>query len=509
MNIGASSVVREAERLRARSEALSLPLLAAGLVFSAAAFIAFYIHWDRGYIWLDETFGFLVTERARSVWDMQTRLLANETNPPLHFWALYAFHHMIDDPRRAGHALNFMVWALAVAGMVGLPWRAGRPRLGLLLGIVFVTSASTMSFMQNIRSGFMAMSLCGVAIALAGTVRLKGRADRADLILAAVVGGLAGISHVYGALFTGCLGAALLGEAAFKRNPSQAIFALVLSGACSLTFATWFGWLWISTGGQLGSIAWLASLPPLVGFEFVWRSYFGPVWAWYVLGVGFGLALTASVFRRSAAIPLACAAMAITIVVLVSLRMPILLFRYVLILGPAFHLLLALAVYDLVAEHWGKDRPGRGATLAAVGGGTALAVLVGTGFFNGSFLAANQDPWWSGIDRVRAEAANCPSRTVRVNLTDVPVLEDGKRLGFGYLLRGVGLQMEDMGAAKKDVSDVDCAIVGWGEHKPESGAGIFPDTPTEADALKLTNLTNARHIPLKIDRHLFGFVIYK
>lgn len=47
------------------------------------------------------------------------------------------------------------------------------------------------------------------------------------------------------------------------------------------------------------------------------------------------------------------------------------------------------------------------------------------------------------------------------------------------------------------------------EHKPESGAGLVPGAPTEADALKLANLTNARHIPLKIDRHLFGFVIYK
>jgi len=495
--------------LRKKAHAMSLPLLAAGLALSIAIFVAFYIHWDRGYLWLDETFSLMVAEQAHSLWDMQTRLLANETNPPLHFWLLYAFRRLIDEPRLAGHALNFVVAVLAIFGIVGLPWRAGRPRLGLLLGIAFLMSASTMSYMQDIRSGFTALSLCGVAVALSGTVRLKGQADRAELVFAAIIGALAGISHVYGALFTGCLGAAMVADAAFKRNRPQAIFGLVLGAACSLTFAIWFVSLWISTAGHLDSIAWLATLPPLVGFENVWRSYFGPVWAWYVVSLGILLALTAATFRRSAAFVVGCAAMVVAIVALISLKIPIVLFRYFLILGPALHLLLALAVYDLVERYWERDRPSRLTTLAVLGGCIALVVLVVTGISNGAFLAENQDPWWSGIDRVRAEAANCPSHTVRVNLTDAPELQDGKKFGFGYLIRGTGLQIEDLGAATKDVSDINCGIVGWAEHMPLSEAGIVPGAPTEADALRLMNLTNAKHIPLKVDRHFFGFVIYK
>jgi len=510
MNTGSIAGFRtDPSKLRNKAYAMSFALLIAGLIFAIAAFIAFYIRWDRGYLWLDETFSLFVAEQAHSLWDMQTRLLANETNPPLHFWLLYAFRRMIDEPRLAGHALNFVVAAMATSGIVGLPWRAGRPRLGLLLGIVFLMSASTMSYMQDIRSGFTALSLCGVAAALSGVVRLRGHADRVELVVAAAIGALAGISHVYGALFTGCLGGAMVADAAFKRSRSQAVFGLVLGGVCSLTFAIWFISLWISTGGRLGSIAWLASLPPLLGFDLVWRAYFGPVWAWYVIGIGFALALTAAAFRRSAAILLACGAMVVAIVALISLRMPIILFRYFLILGPAFHLLLALAVYDLVGRYWKMDGPGRLATLAVLGGCIALVVPVGTGISNAAFLALHQDPWWSGIDRVRAEAANCPSRTVRVNVTDAPELRDGKKFGFNYLVRGTGLRIEDAAPPAKDVSEINCSVVGWAEHMPRSGAGIVPGAPTEADALKLMNLTNAKHIPLKVERHFFGFVIYK
>ena len=177
MNTGSIAGFRtDPSKLRNKAYAMSFALLIAGLIFAIAAFIAFYVRWDRGYLWLDETFSLFVAEQAQSLWDMQTRLLANETNPPLHFWLLYAFRRMIDEPRLAGHALNFVVAAMATSSIVGLPWRAGRPRLGLLLGIVFLMSASTMSYMQDIRSGFTALSLCGAAAALSGVVRLRGRA---------------------------------------------------------------------------------------------------------------------------------------------------------------------------------------------------------------------------------------------------------------------------------------------------------------------------------------------
>ena len=510
--MSASSILHvenDAKTLRNKAYTISLPLLMGGLAISIGAFILFYIHWDRGYLWLDETFSLWAADPSRSLWDMQAQMLANETNPPLHFWLLHGVRRIVEEPRLAGHALNFAVAVLALSGIIGLPWRAGRPRLGLMLGIVFLMSASTMSFMQDIRSGLLAMSLCGVSTALSGTVRLKGQADRLEMILAGTLGALTGISHVYGALFTGCLAAALVGEAALMRNRSEGIFGLVLGGACSLTFAGWFASLWISTGGQLGSIAWLATLPPLLGFDLVWRSYFGPVWAWYVMGAGFLFALAAAPFRRSAAILLACAAMVVGSIALISLKMPIVFFRYFLILAPPFHLLLALAVYDLIARYRETDRPNGLATLVLLGGCVALFLPVATGVSDAAFLVPKQDPWWSGIDRVKAEAARCPSHTIRVNLTDAPELRDGKVFGFNYLLRQTGLRIEDAAPPAKDVSEIDCSVVGWAEHMPKSGAGTMPGAPSEADALKLMNLTNARHIPLKIERHFFGFVIYK
>ena len=494
---------------RVRFHTISLLLLIAGLAVSIVAFVAFYIHWDRGYLWIDESFSMWAADPSYSLWGMQTQLLANETNPPLHFWLLHGFRQIIQDPRLAGHVLNFVVGALGMTAIVGLPSRAGRPRLGLLLGIIFLMSASAMSYMQDIRSGFTAISLCGAAVALSGVVRLKGSADRFELTLAAAIGLLAGVSHVYGALFTGCLAAAIVGEAVLRRRRAQAIFGLLLGGACSLSFATWFGWLWVSTGGHLGSIEWLAHIPSLLGFDLVWRAYFGPVWAWYLIGVGFLLALTATAFRRSAAVLLVCAAMVVGIVALISLKMPIVLFRYFLILAPAFHMLLALAVYDLVNRYRETERPSRLARAAVLGGCVALALPALTSLSDATYVVANQDPWWSGIDLVKAEARNCPSRNIRVNLSDAPELRDGKVFGFNYLVQGTGLRIEDAAPPAKDVSDVNCSVVGWAEHEPMSGAGIVPGAPTEADALKLMNLTNAKHVPLKIERHFFGFVIYK
>jgi hypothetical protein len=496
-------------RWRTRAETLSLPVILAGLGIVVIAFVATYLHWDRGYLWIDEMFSLRATGGTRSVWDMQRYVLANETNPPLHFWLLYAFRHVIGDPRLAGHALNFVVAVLSVTAIVGVPWRAGRRRLGLLLGIVFLMSASTMSFMQDIRNGFLALSLCGIAIALSGTVRLKGDAGRADLVLAVVVGGLAGISHVYGALFVGCLAAAMVLDAVLKRSRAQIVFGVALGAACVLTFALWFIGLWISAGGHLGSIAWLGYIPPLSGFDLVWRSYFGPDWAWYVTGLGVLLAMTAAAFRRSALVLLICAVGVVSIVAAVSMKMPIVFFRYFLILGPTFHLLLALAVYDLIERFWKTERPGGLATMAALGGCVVLAVPIATGTSDAAFVIPNQDPWWSGIDRVRAEAGACPSHVVRVDLSVMPEMKDDMAWGFTYLLKDTGLTAEDAALTTKDVSEIDCSVVGWAEHFRTSLAGIVPGAPTETDALRLMNLTNKKHVPLKIERHFFGFVIYK
>lgn len=488
---------------------LSLSVLWGSSVLAAVAFVAVYLYWDRGYIWLDEVFSLWATEKTRSVVDMQTQLLANETNPPLHFWLLYAFRRLINDPRLAGHALNFVVAALSLTAIVGLPWRSGRPRLGLLLGIVYLMSGSSMSFMQDIRNGFTALSLCGVAVALSGTVRLKAEADRTDLLIAVGLGLLAGISHVYGALFTGSLSAAMIIEGMYRKSRSQALFGLALGGACSLTFAAWFAGLLLSTQGHLVSIAWLARIPPLLGFDNVWRSYFGPAWAWYLMGLGFVIALGSALFRRSAIFLLICAVMVFGIPVLTSLKTPIVFFRYFLILAPPLHMLLALAVYDLVGGYGRTEPRGGLSTATMVAGCIALAVPVLTGVSNANFLVPHQDPWWLGVDRVRAEAGNCPSHVIRADMSQVGDLADGMKWGFTYLLRGTGLQLEDMAKTTKDVSDIDCRVVGWSEHMITSRAGMVPGEPTEDDALKLTNLTNKRHVPLKIERHFLGFVIYK
>ncbi len=486
----------------------SLPVLFVIFALSATLFIGFYVHWDRGYLWIDEAGSLWATEHTRSVWAMQAELMRHETNPPLHFWLLYGIRAFIKEPRLAGHLLNFAVVGLSIVSIVGLPWRSGRPRLGILLGIVYLMSASSMSFMQDIRVGFTALSLCAVAVTLSGTIRLKGSADRIDLAFGAGLGLLAGISHVYGALFFGSLATALVVEALVTRNRSQLVFGLALGATCCLTFGAWFISLLIMTGGHLDSIAWLAMAASL-GRPLIWRSYFGPHDLRYVMALGFVLALGSGLFRRSLLVFSICALLVVVLPILISIKTPIIFFRYFLFLGPPFHLLLALSVYDLIKSLFGGERPTRFAVFAATGGAVALAVPILTGVANAAFLVPNQDPWWTGIDRVRAEAANCPSHIIRADLSETADLKDGIQWGFTYLLRGTDLKLEDMASRTEDVSDIDCSVVGWAEHMIRSGAGRAPDLPSDDDALTLMHLTNTRHVPLKIERHFFGFVIYK
>jgi len=141
----------------------------------------------------------------------------------------------------------------------------------------------------------------------------------------------------------------------------------------------------------------------------------------------------------------------------------------------------------------------------AVSASAAAAVLIAVPVAGGSLAAQpwGGNPVWTGIDEARRLAGRCPSRTIRVAVSS----DDVYRFGYRFLLRGTGLEIDDGRGGMRDVTDTDCAVVGWQEHIIP--VGVRPGLPDEAQALAWLGLTNVRHVPLKIERHVFGYVVVK
>lgn len=478
-------------------------LVVAVLVF-AAVFCGRAPH---SYIWIDEAFTLYHTDPRLSPATMQAGL-ATETNPPLHFWLLYGIRHLIADARVAGLMLN-------LAGVGGtcifLMWNArriGRVHLGFLVTTVYLLSATTIAGSMEIRPTPLARDLCVIAAALAATVRLRRSASRSEVIWAAVIGAASGISHVYGALFVGSVAAAMVVAGLVNHAKSMQAFGLVLGAACSLLFALWWLSINLASGGNLQSIAWLKNFAFYEGtLQFAFPPFFGPGYTWVLVAAGLILALASPVFRRSVSVWLVTAGLFLALPLIVSQRIPIIFYRYYIIEAPAFHVLLAFVLYDMVA---GADAAKRPIHLWATAGavvGLAAPILSGP-------LAASQllhlRMEWRGAQLVREAAGACPSKTIRtVETADFgPAIS---RFAYSYAMGNTGLRLVDAAATPQDASEVNCRILGWMEHAVVKGipAGIVPGEPSQQAALHALHLTNKKHLRLTIERHLSGFVILK
>jgi hypothetical protein len=487
---------------------LAMPALWLGLIVAAAVFTSvFWAYAHENRLWVDEIYTLWVTDTAHSVVDMQNGVLRVETNPPLHYWLMYFMRLLISDSISAGRGLNMLCAVITTALIVWLPRRACKPGLGLTLGLVFLLSAGATCLVQDIRPALVALCLCISAAALAGTVRLKGTADRLDLGLAAGLGLLGGISHVYGALFIGALAASMVIDGVATGKRKQWAFALVLGLSCCLSFGLWWTGLMLTTHGHLATIEWLKD-PDLNKYTLplAWPAYFGPDYVWVLFAGGLALALSTRAFRQALSAWLVCAVIFAALPVIISLKMPIILWRYLVIASPAFHILLVFVWLDTASRLAHPLKPWAAAALA----GAALTVIapVLSGIYVGRLLVAER-PDWTGIDVVRAQAAQCPSATIRIATPDGTEASQSPAYLFGYqfLTRGSGLRLEDASQTHRDVADINCSVVGWTEHVLP--VGIIPGVPDEAEALQRLNLTNKKGVPLIIERHRFGFVVSK
>lgn len=445
---------------------------------------------------------------------MQTYYLHTESNPPLHYWVMYAVRQVIPDGKTAGIAINLTLFVLTISAIFGLCRRQSRPLLGLWLCTAFLLSASVLAFAIEVRAYFLTQCLCALGTCLAILSVILGKASARQWAFAFGLGLLIGISHVYGPIYGGALAAALVLIGLARRQYTITFLGLALGMGCVISFTAWWISLQAATHGVLTSIAWLND----PGFKtIIWPSLIeygiGSAAIGWIGLAGLVVAILSRVFRQ--ALPLFALTLAVFAILpaIGSQFYPMLSYTYLLLAEPPFAMLLAYAIYVLASDMGIKSSAEEGRTktqalmpiVSLIGGCVALFSVLG------SWLSLHKPlwPYWTGIDRVRSEAAQCPSRTIRTYVWMGPgdtKLNDAVMWNFDRMLAPSGLKAEDSKLQSRDVSDIDCRVVGWAEHL----VYMPPNAPiSEAEALKLLNLTNRAHIKLKIERHPFGLVILK
>lgn len=461
----------------------------AGTVFC----VLFVINARRGGLWTDELFTVWATDPSINPWQLQFDRLRYETNPPLHFWLLYALRQIVPDARLAGLILNFAVVAASMAAIVITMRRDGRTRMGYALATLFLLNSATVIYVQEVRAYMLAMGLCAVLAVL--TMRFI-RQGRGRVIVLALLGDVSALSHVYGALFAGALAAALVVEGMVSRRSEVWRAGLILGAACSVPFLIWFMGVSYQEGGTLRNIGWISFAPDHIKSTVngIIRVFVGPVWVLAVWLLALVVAVRSPVFRRSAVIVTAVAVIFLIGPFVISAKVPILHYRYFAVGFPALMLLLTFAVY----ETWRSD-----SSRIAKGAGAILVLIPVTMSLPVSWAELTAKPIWRGAEVVRANAQACPSGKVRGLTYPDAKVQPIFPFTYEYLLRGTGLKVVGSDQVA-DVADINCRIVAWVEH-----SGFISDTTDEALLLERLNLTNRAQVPLIIHRHGNGLVILK
>jgi hypothetical protein len=374
--------------------------------------------------------------------------------------------------------------------------------MALRAGAFFLVTAPALSYAPEGRAYVLAMAASLNAAFLAASCLAGGPAERRHIIVAALVATVCTWLHVYGALFCGSLGAALILVGLFAVDRGDIVrlgFAFSLSAVAA--FAAWIAVAFPMFAKTAATGFWIL---------FTRDEVIGALWTIKAYALGFnsagiaGAVLIGASLLRPASRPMALVAaitgsLFILLPFVVSLHTVIFLGRYFLVGMPALFVLTMFVVRAHMLALAGEARPGYHHGLALLGMLFLLAPVI-TGAFTASWHFKTR--WdWRGIDVVEPLIGQCPEGQVRVLNTTLWYP------GFGYLLRGRLGYVNAADAPVRDVADINCPVYGWAEHYRSKDDPLWALSVTVPEALAEFRLTNVRGLPLVLDRHYGGFVL--
>lgn len=448
--------------------------------------------------WVDELFTFWAGDPRLSFAEAFSKRILPDSNAPIYFSLIYLVQAAGFEGRAAFVVLNFIAIGSLLALIIQRGWRTGTLATAMTAVAIILVSGPMLAYAPEGRVYGLSMGICAVLAFYGGGVVVGEQAGRRELVLSAIFAVLAAWTHVFAAIFAGSLGVALiaLGCLVLKRRD------LIVLG------------LTIGVATTLAMIVWLAFALPLFTGTTSWttftpRDVFNALWTFKELMAGPTLAMLAGaafiglslLMKRSRAISLVLVitgGLFFVIPLLISLKMPMFVGRYLLVAAPAMLVLMVFVLRSHLVDRapapaWRKLAPALGALFfsASTTQGMSSAATA---------IAARHD--WRGHQAVLQAADQCPEGEIRT-LFSYP-----QQFGFEYYLRGKLTPVPANTAPGRDIATIDCAVHGWAEvyTHPVHGSD-WHKTADLAQVLDAFNLTNGTNLPLHIARHEGGLVL--
>lgn len=462
------------------------------LVFAVglASYVAYALSsaGSRG-VWFDEYWSLYFVDPSTPI-----SLWLADTNTPFYYAVGRMAWLLGFEGLHALYAANQIIVAAGAGLALWLFGRAKRLWFGLAALGVALAAPPALTFALEGRY-YVGAQFCCLALAAAVLTRLDSGARPGDLPLFIALSTLASLSHLFGALFAGCLGAALA-ALAFRRSEQETILGFAIGAtACAVT-AIWMSVAYSTLFGEASIVAWIPGSPEFLfgQFWFFNKMLSGIGANGFVLAVVLAACIWHTSSRTYAILFFVTLGLFCLLPLLATLWRPIIVGRYLAIAAPALTLIALFAGNSA----W---QSGRASAVLTAGGASlyALLLVLSGPMVSDRMTYEGRFPFRTHL--VREGLARCENARVRVYIPAGPSLvSDVYRYAYAFALNRAEVDLVGSDQPSEDIARYPCAIIAWGEQGDLNAE-------TDAQMLQALGLANEAGVQLTIERDGVGFLV--
>ena len=449
--------------------------------------------------WLDEYISLYATDPALTFGEAFMQRF-KEPNPPLYYTALFWIRHLFADEATAVVFLN--IGAIGVGLIVTFLASAKSKTVAwwVAAAVAFMCNGATLRYVIEARTYLMALAAAFV-VSWLSALAIEVRDKSPSFTAFALAGLIAGLTHLYTALVCCCFAVGLLSLALAYRRRDLMLPAIALGLSAGIA--------------SVGLVAWVMDLPLNTWIPFTFDWVFGAYseFAQLALGSGILAALFLALFGTGLLLrptrPLAVAfgsawALFALIPLAASLKQPMIVGRYLLIVTPSFLVFVIFLMRGMLTV---KVKPlqtfwYRLASFACL---AFLFVADANTYFQARKLTSEKSIW-RGAGYVAAHVANCPAGSVHVY---PGVIYQFAAAAHAPVSLFVNAEADDTHFLAP--VDLKCPVLGWAEHifrSPHSDVqvGYYVLNAPAEELLRVVKI-NASPPEVNIVRHWSGFVV--